>query len=290
MKKIILLFQLLIFLASLSAINAQTNINNYKYIIVSKQFSFQKSANQYQINELTKFLFTRAGFTVLDESESFPTDLAVNRCLALNGVVKDNSGLFKTKVTIELTDCTNKIVFSTNEGISSEKNYKKAYNEAIRIAFKKIEALNYQYAAETPRTNNPINKVVEPSTAAELPIVDAIKNETQKIEVEKTKVVDTIVQNKRVASDSDIKPTITGIYYTKKWGTVAISKNDTYFILAVGDEHLEIGQLFTTSNPTIFIVKWAAFKRPQLVNLKVDGNLQIDSETGMELATKISNN
>ncbi|TDQ30053.1 hypothetical protein [Tenacibaculum caenipelagi] len=124
---------------------AQKSINNYKYIIVPSQFDFVKGKDKYQTSSLTKFLFNKYGFTAFLDDEQLPNEVANNRCLVLKGVVKDASSMFTTKSTIELRDCYNKVVFTSKEGRSKEKEYKKAYHEAIRNAFKSIEALKYKY-------------------------------------------------------------------------------------------------------------------------------------------------
>ena len=140
MKKIVLAFLLL----SVTTF-AQKSINNYKYVIVPKQFEFLKSEDQYQTSSLTKFLFNKYGYTAFLSDETLPQELAQNRCLALLVDVKNNSGMFTTKNTIELKDCNNSIVYTSEEGKSKEKEYKKAYQEAIRSAFKSIQRLNYKY-------------------------------------------------------------------------------------------------------------------------------------------------
>lgn len=139
--KRILLIALFISTASF----AQKSINNYKYIIVPSKFDFVKEKDKYQTSSLTKFLFNKYGFTAFLDDENLPDEIANNRCLALTGTVKDESGMFTTKSVIELTDCYNKVVFTSKEGRSKEKEYKKAYQEAIRDAFKSIEALKYTY-------------------------------------------------------------------------------------------------------------------------------------------------
>ncbi len=53
--------------------------------------------------------------------------------------------MFTTKSIVELRDCSNKIIFSSKEGKSKDKEYKKAYHEAIRNAFKSIQSLKYKY-------------------------------------------------------------------------------------------------------------------------------------------------
>jgi len=155
---------------------AQKSINNYKYVIVPSKFDFVKEKDKYQTSSLTKFLFNKYGFTAFFDDEELPKEIANNRCLALTGTVKDESSMFTTKSVIELTDCYNKVVFTSKEGRSKEKEYKKAYQEAIRNAFKSIEALKYTYVPlqEDVVTKNKevpavtvMSKVVE-STPAEV--------------------------------------------------------------------------------------------------------------------------
>ena len=121
----------LILVFSTAILFAQKDINSYKYIIVPNQYEFQKSEDQYQLNSLTKFLFEKQGFSVLLSNESFPEDLARNPCLALKAVLKNNSGMLSTKLNMDLLDCFNAVVFSTDEGKSKIKDYK-----AIWIHFK----------------------------------------------------------------------------------------------------------------------------------------------------------
>jgi len=164
MKKIIFL---IVFICSTTF--AQKSINNYKYIIVKNQFDFLNKPDKYQTSSLTKFLFNKHGFTVFLEGESLPKDLKANRCLALKARVLDASTMFMTKNKIELRDCDNDVVYTSNEGRSKIKEYKKAYNETIRNAFKSIVALNYQYKPlplrggerlnipPNPQNNNDVN-------------------------------------------------------------------------------------------------------------------------------------
>lgn len=149
MKKLTLLFLLTTF-----SISAQQSVNSYKYIVVPKQFSFVKSVDKYQTSSLTKFLFNKYGFTAFMSDDELPSDLFANRCLALTAEVEDESGMFSTKNKIVLKDCFNKIVFTSKVGSSKEKDYKKAYHEAIRDAFKSVKALSYKY---TPVKNQKVS-------------------------------------------------------------------------------------------------------------------------------------
>ncbi|MDX1762495.1 MAG: hypothetical protein R3218_10105 [Christiangramia sp.] len=149
MKKII---STLCLLAVVSLASAQ-EINNYKYILIPESYDFLKEVNQYQLNALTKFLFEEEGFNTVMMGEDKPADLKANSCLALKTKLQNNSGLFVTKLVIELEDCYGKIVFTSKEGRSREKEFKRGYQEALRDAFTSIEELDYKYnAAEVAKT------------------------------------------------------------------------------------------------------------------------------------------
>lgn len=141
MKKIITI--LTFFIGSIPML-AQ-DLDQYKYVIVPEEFEFSKEKNQFQLNALTKFLFDKYGFETLMRNEAKPADLQENYCLGLNTKVKDNSGLFVTKLVIQLEDCQGNIVFESKEGRSREKEFKAAHHEALRDAFSDIEALNYNF-------------------------------------------------------------------------------------------------------------------------------------------------
>ena len=128
-----------------TSVFSQSSLNEYKYVIVPKKFDFLKEQDQYQLNSLTQFLFNKYGFEALFEGDDYPQDLATNRCLALRSNVLKDSGMFKTKLKVELKDCNDKLVYTSDLGESREKEFNTAYNLALRDAFKSIESLNYKY-------------------------------------------------------------------------------------------------------------------------------------------------
>ena len=65
----LLIFSLCLFTLSISA---QKSVNDFKYIIVPSQFEFQNNAGDFQLNEMTKFLFNKYGFIALLSTEVFP--------------------------------------------------------------------------------------------------------------------------------------------------------------------------------------------------------------------------
>lgn len=129
----------------MAGVFAQSNLNNYKYVIVPKKFDFLKEKNQYRLNELAQFLFEKYGFKALMEGSEYPNDLKFNRCLSLRSDVIKEPGMFKTKLKAILTDCNDQTVYTSDIGESREKEYKTAYNVAMRECFKSFQSLNYKY-------------------------------------------------------------------------------------------------------------------------------------------------
>lgn len=125
-------------------INAQS-VNQYEYVVVPTEFKFLNEPDKYQLNSLTDFLFEKYGFTSFLANEELPGNYGENPCKGLLADVNDNSGLLRTKLEIVLKDCRGKVIFVSEEGISRSKEYKTAYHEALREAFKSVAALNYKY-------------------------------------------------------------------------------------------------------------------------------------------------
>lgn len=135
--------------------------SNYKFIIVPEQFSFLKEKDQYKTSSLTKFLLKKNGFTVILDSEEYPAELKSNPCNGLNAVVVDKSSMFKTQFVIELKDCFNKVIYTSEEGVSREKVYKKSYQEAIRNAHESMIDLQYEALTNEAVVTTKIDEVAE---------------------------------------------------------------------------------------------------------------------------------
>mgnify|MGYP005991703565 CR=1 FL=1 len=129
----------------------QHKINNYKYVVVDAKFDFLKQADQYQTSSLTKFLFNKYGFTSFLNTEQLHTDISTNRCTSLFASVKNESSMLTTKVILVLKDCSNNIIYKSSIGKSKEKEYKKAYHEAIRNAFKDPVIKNHSFTGKLPK-------------------------------------------------------------------------------------------------------------------------------------------
>ena len=134
MKKVVLLFVLFIYSFSFAQ-------DNYKYVIVPKKFSFFKEENKYNLNVMTKSFFETEGFQVYFDTDEFPKELAENRCLALFVNAEEDSNMFSTKVSLELKDCYNKVLYTSDLGVSKDKEFKKAYTEAFRESLSSMKGL-----------------------------------------------------------------------------------------------------------------------------------------------------
>ena len=135
----------LVLLISTSGFSQEINFDKYQYIVVADKFDFVSETDQYQTSSLTKFLLEKKGFKVFLNSDKLPEDLQINRCIALFVSIKDDSSMFTIKNTIEIKDCYGEILFSSQEGKSKDKDYKKGYQEAIRNAYETMTGFNYSY-------------------------------------------------------------------------------------------------------------------------------------------------
>lgn len=158
-------------------------LNDYKYIVIPKKFDGFKKENEHQTSTLIKHLFSEKGFhTVYDDA--LPADLNSNRCLGLFVVLDDQSSMFSTKTTIRLKDCNGAEIMATQEGKSRIKEYKGAYNEAIRDAFRSFNGINYAY---TPKSQG--------NTSVTLNFKDDVKKLEEEIpEAPKNVVPEAVVQ------------------------------------------------------------------------------------------------
>ena len=161
-------FFIYIFLTCFFLGHSQTDLNDYKYVIVPKKFDVFKKENQYQTSTLIKFLLTKKGFNAIYE-DAIPEDLNENGCLGLRVALIDNSSMFSTKTEIQLKDCNRQEVFSTKVGTSKMKDYKGAYNEAIRRAFSSFDGITYDYVPKIDTNND------KPDTVS-------FKNDVKKLE------------------------------------------------------------------------------------------------------------
>lgn len=197
-NKIVLLF--ITAVLTWNTAKAQTNINDYKYVIVPNTFDFLKEPDQYRLNTLTKLLFEKHGFTAIMEKDTFPDEAISNGCLALHADVLKESGVFNSKLKVELKDCQNNIVFVTNIGKSKEKNYEVAYNLALREAFKSFDTFKYQY-----KENETILSYGKKDAQESKDEIEKLKEEIKILKEEKEVVAEVVVKEVVAVKKEEIK-------------------------------------------------------------------------------------
>ncbi|WP_290699442.1 hypothetical protein [Lacinutrix sp.] len=209
MKKTVLI---LLTFFTISSAFSQQSLNDYKYIIVPNKFDFLKEADEYRLNSLTKFLFEKYNFeAIMIEDDVFPSDYTQNNCLGLKADVLKDSNLFKTKLTVQLKNCRNEVIYTSSQGESRAKNIKVAYYEALREAFKSFETKNYSYNPK--KTISIIAKKEVETIEEEQEEIEKLKKEvkelrdnkkTEMIDTEKTEIV-TVINKEILKTETETK-------------------------------------------------------------------------------------
>lgn len=162
MKKTIL-FLLIIF----SNLSFAQSLNNYQYAIIPAKFGFFKEENKFRLNAITKAYFQQKGFVTYFDNEVLPNELANNKCKLVFVDVIENNSMLKTKLQVVIKDCQQKVLYTSAEGMSREKEFSVSYNEALRMALKSFDHVNYKYIPqikeETIAAETPIQNVVNPT-------------------------------------------------------------------------------------------------------------------------------
>lgn len=126
------------------------NLDNYQYAIVPAKFDFLKEKDKYRLNTLTKLLMEKYGFVTYLSTDSQPDAIANTNCNKVFVDVLESGNLFVTKLKVVLKDCKNTILFTSEEGLSREKEFGAGFNEALRNAFKSFDKLNHRYNENAP--------------------------------------------------------------------------------------------------------------------------------------------
>jgi hypothetical protein len=155
---------IIFFLFTLTSLSYGQDLNNYKYILVPEKFEEMKEVDQYRLNGLTNYLFNESGFTSVLGKSNLPEEAFKNNCLVLNAELINTSGVFQTKIAIQLKNCRDEVVYTSPIGKSGDKKYIVAYNDALRTSLKGLSNLNYRYSPKKEIDNNEVVQMVESKT------------------------------------------------------------------------------------------------------------------------------
>ncbi|NIJ44691.1 hypothetical protein FHR24_001130 [Wenyingzhuangia heitensis] len=125
-------FFILVLFTALS-IQSQKKLNQYGYILIPKQFSFQDEPNEHNINKVLKASLEKYNFTSFIKDDD--TIENINPCDILHLEI-EKSGFMMTKMILIFNDCYGKKIFTSIEGKSRIKEFKASYFEAIGEALK----------------------------------------------------------------------------------------------------------------------------------------------------------
>jgi hypothetical protein len=134
-KYILVIF---LFLNTIPKIFSQSELSNYSFVVVPERFDFLNEDDKYQLNSIAEFLFNKHGFHAF-RSSATPD---AKRCDGLYAEVINLTAMLRTKFVLILRDCNGFEVYRSPEGISRHKEFKKAYQDALRKAFAYFEDMN----------------------------------------------------------------------------------------------------------------------------------------------------
>jgi hypothetical protein len=150
------LFYFILVIMLQSVVFGQTALDKYSYVVVPEDYTFLTEKDKFQLNSLTKYLFEKNGFNAYYQNE-LPD---VRNCDGLRSDVEFKSGFTFTRMVIVLKDCKGEEVYRSEEGRSKFKEFRKAYQDALRKAFASIEDLKVQQSAiEVRPTPEAIDKM-----------------------------------------------------------------------------------------------------------------------------------
>lgn len=154
-------------------ISQNKSLNDYSYVVIPEHFDFLKTNNQYQINSMTQFYLEKNGFNAYMASEA-PNS---KPCDGLYADVEELRTLIGTRIQLVLKDCNKVEVYRSEIGRSKYKEYDKAYQDALRNAFRELEGLrikqkkvvlldqNNASQEVNSKDNGNLKKVEEPDTS-----------------------------------------------------------------------------------------------------------------------------
>ena len=248
----------LVLLFSISVTFAQKSINNYKYIIVPIQFEFLSGHDQYRTSSLTKYLFNQLGIEAYFDVQELPDALFKDRCKALYADVnKVKGGFLRTNIQIELKDCMGAVIATSEIGSTKEKEFKIAYNEAIKEAFKSFEFLGYNY--EPLEDEKGEDDGLSANTQSKEAEINRLKSEIEELKKEKeespvNKEVKTNTNGKVISTvEADIKDAERNISDNLKELLYAQAIEGGYQL--IDSEPKKVMILLNTAAPNVYTVK-----------------------------------
>lgn len=167
---------------SIVTFSSAQNYSGYEFVIVPDRFDFLSERNEYNLNELAKFLIAQKGPKSFFESEDKPVEYSLDFCNSLNMSITKEKAFLNTKLKITLKDCKGNII-TESIGSSREKDFRVAYNYALRDAFDLLHLPPKKITENTFELTEKADKIKDPSflyavkTAQGYKLFDSEENE-----------------------------------------------------------------------------------------------------------------
>ena len=219
---------------------SQVNLSDYSYVIVPEQFELLNEKDKYQLNSIAEFLFNKHGFHAF-KSESAPN---AGRCDGLYADLEKVTAILRTKLVVVLKDCNGDEVYRTEEGVSKLKEFKKAYQDAMRKAFTSFEDLNVRQKEIAVINEESVTK----SKAGSRIEIQNPKVEDVKVETVKVTVPIVVSEEKLVASEAKLPSKLPEVKFSN------YSFNNKSFLLRKTTEGYSLYEESTVTEDGLLLV------------------------------------
>ncbi|NJB82451.1 hypothetical protein [Wenyingzhuangia aestuarii] len=143
------------------SIQSQNKLNDYGYVIIPNQFSFQSEPNEYNINKVLQATLNKYNFKAFIKGDEIIE--GINPCDILHLDV-DKSGFMATKMTLIFNDCYGKEILTSIEGKSRIKEFQSSYFEALGAALKDKNISEHKYIPKETVVKKAVTKAVVKKT------------------------------------------------------------------------------------------------------------------------------
>ena len=206
---------------------SQSSLNDYEMALIPARFKFQNEDNQYRINSTIKSFLNQKGFEAYVSTDILPEGFLDYNCNKVFINVLEENTMFSTKIKIEFKDCKDVVLFTTDLGESREKDYAKAYNQALLLTLKSFDKAKYKFSGKTYYDDEAQEKIKSrdiENVSTEVTRVIKSENETKYEKVEKTEKLEKVVLFVKVVNL--INKTEMSLYKTSNPNVFLCKQND----------------------------------------------------------------
>ena len=169
--------------------------------------------------------------------------------------------MLTTKVNVDLIDCYNKVVFSTDIGKSKIKEYKPSFHQALRNTFISFKELDYSYDPSISVKATSVVQNVAPLKTAEPKVVTQVEESVPMVALTPAKSVTPVKQKENITPNKGSQ-SIAKSYKNNNISFMLIDQNNQMvaYVKSSNNKNYKNGEMigtFTkTSLPNVYRVTW----------------------------------